>query len=134
MKRIKPWWLVILILILIFGYYKFTTLHMHYNSNKISMVSMVTLPSPPKLKEITDPIDIQKIISEINGLSLKHHIFNGEKGWQMQLMFNGNVVVIMNNSIKVNRFWYSADKDLFTLFKGYYDDFDYIEHPYELSR
>lgn len=130
MKRIRIWWLIVIIVFLIFGYIKFTTLHMHYNTSKIEMVSMVTQPSPPNFKEITGQFDIQEIIAELNGLSLKRKIFSGEKGWQMLLKFNGNEVVIMNNSIKINRFWYTADKDLFQIFKAYYDKFDYVEQFY----
>ncbi len=130
MKQIKIGWLIVIIISLIFGYIKFNTLHTHYNSSKIELISMVTLPSPPNIKEITDPLDIEKIIVELNNLSLKRKIFSGEKGWQMLLNFNGNEVIIMNNSIKINRFWYTTDKDLFQIFKAYYDKFDYAEHFY----
>lgn len=94
--------------------------------NLPSSVTIITLPSPPHYKTITDTENIDWIYTSIKDSDLKP-IINNEKGWQVSLKYNGGTIVMLENKIEINGRWFKANSNISSKFKDFYKELDYKE-------
>lgn len=126
MKKISKIFILIILVflfILISTYILKAPIPLH---NLPTSVSIVTLPSPPHFKIVTDSENIDLIFSMINESDLKPIFFN-EKGWQIRLIYKGGDIAIIENKIRINGRWYKANNDISLKFNDFYLNLDLKE-------
>lgn len=91
MKRLFIFITIVCVFVLIYTYLH----HIPIPSKHLpSSVTIITLPSPPHYKTITDTENIDWIFTSIKDSDLKP-IINNEKGWQVSLKYNGGTIVML---------------------------------------
>ncbi len=94
--------------------------------NMPTSVNIITLPSPPHNKVITDFDNIDLVFKMIKSSDLKP-IFYSEKGWQIRLIYRGGDISMIEDKISINGRWFKANNNISSIFKDFYLNLDYEE-------
>lgn len=112
----------------------FITYCPRFSSGGVQQIEMITLPSPPKEKTVTQKEDIIALLNYINKTAKHPKLYFGLSGWQMYIKFNqSNVehrITLSGNIMNVDGRWYTVDKNVLPTLEKRYKEFEYSEINY----
>ena len=96
--------------------------------DNVDTLTLITLPSPPKYKDISDRKDMKTWIDYINSLDLSPTI-NFDKGWWFMIKINEDTTIsFLSDFVHYNNRAYKINNpDYENTLKSLYDSMDYEE-------
>lgn len=128
--RTRIFLIVAIIFVVILLLYKYVINTPRLDVKNIKEMSITALPSPPKVKNVTNKEDIEKFVIFFNSIKVNTAIDQTSKGWQIRIQTNGaqtHTIYFMGNKLSFDGVWYSIEDRQLDEMNKLYQSFNYPE-------
>ena len=139
MKKYKKIIILVTSIILSVLVYRYLTTIPKLNTENIKDITIITLPSPPKVKTVNRKEDIKEFVNYYNTISgkpLLYKFFLGFKGWEVMVNINNgsHTLRFIGNELEVDGRWFLIDSKVKEQIIYLYNKFEYEEGNYSIVK
>lgn len=129
-KPLKLFWLVAIIFAIALLAHRYAVDKPRLDAKTMDELTITALPSPPKVKNVTNKDDIEKFATLFNSIETHRTIGETAKGWQIKVDTKGtekHTILFTGEKLQFDRKWYSVNGNQLDEIYKLYQSFNYPE-------